>query len=108
MFSFVQGYLKNLYPFLAGSCMVLFVGIVAQLCWPRTLRGKRLSQVSSPQSFCSDIRYLDASEVVIPPSKPSVFATADINKLTAVFSFSFCDCYYFFMIIDNHLPFHRH
>ncbi|TVU33696.1 hypothetical protein EJB05_25529, partial [Eragrostis curvula] len=58
-----NGYLKNLYPLFAGSCIVLLVSIIAQLCWPRSLRDKRLSHASLSQSYCSDIHYLDESEI---------------------------------------------
>ncbi|XP_062224358.1 uncharacterized protein LOC133922855 isoform X2 [Phragmites australis] len=64
-----NGYLNNLFPFLAGGCVILLVGVLAQLCWPQSLRGKRLftenSNVSSSQSYCSDIHSLDNSEVVM-------------------------------------------
>uniref|UniRef100_A0A0A8YY94 Uncharacterized protein n=1 Tax=Arundo donax TaxID=35708 RepID=A0A0A8YY94_ARUDO len=58
-----NGYLNNLFTFLAGSCMILFVSTVAQLCWPQSLRDKRLSHISSCQSYCSDIHSLDKSEI---------------------------------------------
>nr|TKW36802.1 hypothetical protein SEVIR_1G006600v2 [Setaria viridis] len=62
-----NGYLNNLFTFLAGSCIILFVAIFAQLCWPRSLRDKRLfkgsSNVSSSQSCGSDINSLDSSEI---------------------------------------------
>ncbi|RCV04498.1 hypothetical protein SETIT_1G006300v2 [Setaria italica] len=62
-----NGYLNNLFTFLAGSCIILFVTVFAQLCWPRSLRDKRLfngsSNVSSSQSYCSDINSLDSSEI---------------------------------------------
>lgn len=65
----MQGYLNNLFAFLAGSCIILFVGIVAQLCWPQSLKDKRLfmasSRISSSQSYCSDVHSLDSSEVYL-------------------------------------------
>ncbi|RCV04495.1 hypothetical protein SETIT_1G006200v2 [Setaria italica] len=62
-----NGYLNNLFTFLAGSCIILFVTVFAKLCWPRSLRDKRLfngsSNVSPSQSYCSDINSLDSSEI---------------------------------------------
>ncbi|XP_015688422.2 uncharacterized protein LOC102700965 isoform X2 [Oryza brachyantha] len=62
-----NGYLNYLFALFAGSCIVLFVGIVAQLCWPQSLKDKRLaigsSCASSSQSYCSDIHSLDSSEL---------------------------------------------
>ncbi|CAL4890529.1 unnamed protein product [Urochloa decumbens] len=73
-----NGYLNNLFTFLAGSCIILFVSVFAQLCWPRSLRDKRLlkgsSNVSSSQSYCSDINSLDSSEV-------QAFCTSIIKKM---------------------------
>lgn len=67
-FCFMQGYLNNLSPFLAGSCIFLFVAVFAQLCWPQSFRDKRLfkesSNASSSQNYCSDIKSLDNSEVL--------------------------------------------
>jgi hypothetical protein len=64
----MQGYLNNLSPFLAGSCIFLFVAVFAQLCWPQSFRDKRLfkesSNASSSQNYCSDIKSLDNSEVL--------------------------------------------
>ncbi|KAK3151942.1 hypothetical protein QOZ80_2BG0152380 [Eleusine coracana subsp. coracana] len=74
-----SGYLKNLYPFLAGSCIVLFVGIIAQLCWPQSLRDKRLSHVSSSESYCSDI--LDESEI-------QAYCTSVVKIIKDSFGFS--------------------
>lgn len=66
-FFLVQGYLNNLFALLAGSSIVFLVGAIAQLCWPQSLKDKRLatvsSCVSSSQSYCSDIHSLDSSEV---------------------------------------------
>ncbi|KAL6848498.1 hypothetical protein ACP4OV_021792 [Aristida adscensionis] len=61
-------YLRNFFPLLAGSCIVLFVAIIAQLCLPQSLRDKKRlftisSNVSSFQSYCSDIHSLDNIEV---------------------------------------------
>lgn len=60
-------YLNNLFVLLAGSCVILTVGIIAQLCWPQTLKDKRFfigsSSPSSSQKYCSDIHSLDNSEV---------------------------------------------
>ncbi|KAF0934412.1 hypothetical protein E2562_025024, partial [Oryza meyeriana var. granulata] len=62
-----NGYLNNLFALLAGTCIVLFVGTVAQLRRPQSLKDKRLatgsSCVSSSQSYCSDIHSLDSSEL---------------------------------------------
>ncbi|VAI52965.1 unnamed protein product [Triticum turgidum subsp. durum] len=62
-----NGYLNNLFSFLAGSSVIFIVGIVAQLCWPQSLKGKRLFMGSSPtpssHSYCSDVHSLDNSEV---------------------------------------------
>jgi hypothetical protein len=62
-----NGYLNNLFALLAGSSIVFLVGAIAQLCWPQSLKDKRLatvsSCVSSSQSYCSDIHSLDSSEV---------------------------------------------
>lgn len=67
-FCFLQGYLNNLFTFLAGSCIFLFVTVFARLCWPQSFRDKRLfneiSNVSSSQNYCSDIKSLDNSEVL--------------------------------------------
>ncbi|KAG0531247.1 hypothetical protein BDA96_04G007100 [Sorghum bicolor] len=58
-----NGYLNNLFTFLAGSCIFLFVTGFARLCWPRSFRDKMLfneiSNVSSSQNYCSDIKSLD-------------------------------------------------
>ncbi|CAM0146259.1 unnamed protein product [Urochloa decumbens] len=73
-----NGYLNNLFTFLAGSCIILFVAVFAQLCWPQSLRDKRLlkgsSNVSSSQSYCPDINSLDSSEV-------QAFCTSIIKKM---------------------------
>ncbi|KAF8772269.1 hypothetical protein HU200_005984 [Digitaria exilis] len=73
-----NGYLNSLFTFLAGSCIILFVAVFAQLCWPRSLRDKRLfkgsSEVSSSQSYCSDINSLDSSEL-------QAYCTSLINKI---------------------------
>ncbi|CAO2041392.1 unnamed protein product [Urochloa humidicola] len=73
-----NGYLNNLFTFLAGSCIILFVAIFAQLCWPQSLRDKRLlkggSNVSSSENYCSDICSLDSSEV-------QAFCTSIIKKM---------------------------
>ncbi|KAL6629699.1 hypothetical protein ACP70R_029464 [Stipagrostis hirtigluma subsp. patula] len=62
-----NAYLNNLFTLLAGSCIILFLGVSAQLIWPQSLRCRRLftgsSNVASPQSCCSDIHSLDNSEV---------------------------------------------
>uniref|UniRef100_A0A0D9VB73 Uncharacterized protein n=1 Tax=Leersia perrieri TaxID=77586 RepID=A0A0D9VB73_9ORYZ len=62
-----NGYLNSLFALFAGSCIILFVGTVAQLCWPQSLKYKRLATVSScvlsSQSYCSDIHSLDSSEL---------------------------------------------
>ncbi|PUZ73679.1 hypothetical protein GQ55_1G006400 [Panicum hallii var. hallii] len=62
-----NGYLNNIFSFMAGSCIILFVAVFAQLCWPRSLGDKRLfkgiSNVSSYQGYCSDINSLDSSEI---------------------------------------------
>ncbi|KAG8076470.1 hypothetical protein GUJ93_ZPchr0006g44707 [Zizania palustris] len=64
-----NGYLNNLFTLLAGSCIILFVGTVAQLCWPQSLEGKRLSAgslcVSSADSYSSDIHSLDSNEAEV-------------------------------------------
>ena len=68
IFVFLQGYLNNIFTFLAGSCIFLFVTVFAQLCWPQSFRDKRLfkesSNASSSQNYCSDIKSLDNSEVL--------------------------------------------
>ncbi|RLN09154.1 hypothetical protein C2845_PM11G12020 [Panicum miliaceum] len=62
-----NGYLNNIFSLMAGSCIILFVAIFAQLCWPRSLGDKRLfkgiSNVPSSQGYCSDINSLDSSEI---------------------------------------------
>ncbi|KAI4963206.1 hypothetical protein ZWY2020_016989 [Hordeum vulgare] len=62
-----NGYLNNLFSFLAGSSVIFIVGVVAQLCWPQSLKGKRLFMGSSPtsssQSYYSDVHSLDNSKV---------------------------------------------
>lgn len=64
-----NGYLNNLFTFLAGTCIFLFVTIFAQLCWPQSFRDKRLfkesSNASLSQNYCSDIKSLDNSEVQV-------------------------------------------
>jgi hypothetical protein len=68
IFYFMQGYLNNLFTFLAGTCIFLFATIFAQLCWPQSFRDKRLfkesSNASLSQNYCSDIKSLDNSEVL--------------------------------------------
>ncbi|KAF8642888.1 hypothetical protein HU200_067033 [Digitaria exilis] len=75
------GLLNNLFTFLARSCIIPFVAVFAQLCWPRSLRGKRLSKrssnVSSSQSYCTDINYLDRNEI-------QAYCTSLIKKLKII------------------------
>ncbi|KAM0838870.1 hypothetical protein ACQ4PT_060688 [Festuca glaucescens] len=62
-----NGYLNNLFAFLAGSSAILIVGVLAQLFWPQSLKDKSLfmgsSCSSSSQRYCSDVHSLDNSEV---------------------------------------------
>ncbi|XP_047078988.1 uncharacterized protein LOC124689511 [Lolium rigidum] len=62
-----NGYLNKLFAFLAGSSVILIVGVLAQLFWPQSLKDKSLfmgsSCSSSPQRYCSDVHSLDNSEV---------------------------------------------
>ncbi|BAS76602.1 uncharacterized protein [Oryza sativa Japonica Group] len=83
-----NGYLNNLFALLAGSSIVFLVGAIAQLCWPQSLKDKRLatvsSCVSSSQSYCSDIHSLDSSELqaycvsVVEKIKDSFGCTGDL------------------------------
>uniref|UniRef100_A0A0D3EZN3 Uncharacterized protein n=1 Tax=Oryza barthii TaxID=65489 RepID=A0A0D3EZN3_9ORYZ len=83
-----NGYLNNLFALLAGSSIVFLVGAIAQLCWPQSLKDKRLatvsSCVSSSQSYCSDIHSLDSSELqaycvsVVEKIKDSFGCTGDV------------------------------
>ncbi|KAJ1277485.1 hypothetical protein BS78_04G007400 [Paspalum vaginatum] len=62
-----NGYFKNLFTFLAGSCIILSVAVFTQLFWPQSLRDTRLfkgsSNASSSQSNYSDIDSLHNSEI---------------------------------------------
>ncbi|XP_047078910.1 uncharacterized protein LOC124689418 [Lolium rigidum] len=64
-----NGYLNNLFAFLAGSSVILIVGVLAQLFWPQSLKDKSLfmgssCSSSSSQRYCSDVHSLDNSELV--------------------------------------------
>uniref|UniRef100_A0ACD5TB47 Uncharacterized protein n=4 Tax=Avena sativa TaxID=4498 RepID=A0ACD5TB47_AVESA len=83
-----NGYLNNLFAFLAGSSVILIVGVLAQLFWPQSLKDKRLFMSSSPSSssqrYCSDVHSLDNSEVrgycisVVKKIKDSCGCSGDI------------------------------
>ncbi|XP_072982485.1 uncharacterized protein [Typha latifolia] len=59
--------LKTIFAILAGGCIVVLVGIVAQVCWPNLLKDKKASEgntfVSSSESYCCHLHSIDAVEL---------------------------------------------
>ncbi|CAM0948034.1 unnamed protein product [Alopecurus aequalis] len=62
-----NGFLNNLFGLLAGSSVILIVGVLGQLFWPQSLKNKSLfmgsSCSSASQRYCSDVHSLDNNEV---------------------------------------------
>ncbi|XP_072980872.1 uncharacterized protein [Typha angustifolia] len=59
--------LKTIFAIVAGGCIVVLVGIVAQVCWPNLLKDKKASEgntfVSSSESYCCHLHSIDAVEL---------------------------------------------